>query len=326
MISRITAFILFLFISQASFALPTAKVTIKVIDQSGAPVEDVQVKVFFKLKGYRSNTDRGLTDENGEFVASASTTQHVGGCMVQKEGYYDGFCRDYNERIFTGISGIKGFRRWQPWNPTITVVMKKIKNPIALYMRNIRQSDRNGNLTLVMPSKQAGFDLLVSDWVAPYGSGLQADIMFSIESSYFSRKNFRHVLTVRFPGEGNGIQLHHVGDENSSVFRLPYHSPVDGFINELKQVYEKNPRKAYKSPFDDNRYFFFRIRSEYDKKGELSSALYGKIEGDISFGGTTILETAWLMFKYYLNPIQNDTNLEFDPEKNLFGDKFIRKE
>jgi len=60
------------------------------------------------------------------------------------------------------------------------------------------------------------------------------------------------------------------------------------------------------------------VRTVLDEKGNILSALYGKIHGDITVSGT-LRETSKIIFTYYLNPTPNDRNIEFDPNKNLFG-------
>lgn len=313
----------YLFFPLPADALPTAKVTIKAFDEDGTPIEDVNVKVFFKLEGYKSNTDEGRTNENGEFEASGSTTQYVGGCSLVKEGFYKGFCGNYNERSFTGISGIKGFRRWQPWNPTITIKLKRIKNPIPLYVRDIRQNLITGEFPVIMPENEAGFDLIASDWVAPYGSGVHADIVFQLDKNHPADNNFRDVLTVRFPNNGDGIQSYDTPEDNASVFKMPYHAPDGGYEEAIELEYENVPGKIFVNPFARNKNYFFRIRTQIDEDGNVVSALYGKIEGSIKFGAPTRLRTAWLEWNYFLNPTPNDTNLEFDESRNLFGGKFL---
>jgi hypothetical protein len=44
-----------------------------------------------------------------------------------------------------------------------------------------------------------------------------------------------------------------------------------------------------------------------DENGNVKNALYGKIYGD------------FMQFKYFLNPMANDLNIEFDPKRNLLG-------
>jgi hypothetical protein len=57
------------------------------------------------------------------------------------------------------------------------------------------------------------------------------------------------------------------------------------------------------------------VRTVVDEKGEIKSAYYGKIIGDIQFWGNRRMR-----FAYCLNPTPLDRNMEFDPKRNLFGD------
>jgi len=65
---------------------------------------------------------------------------------------------------------------------------------------------------------------------------------------------------------------------------------------------------------------FFHIRTELDNDGNVRSGLYGKIYGEIDLGNFAWLHNSkpFISFNYYLNPNNNDTNIEFDPDKNLF--------
>ena len=68
--------------------------------------------------------------------------------------------------------------------------------------------------------------------------------------------------------------------------------------------------------------FVFRVRAVVDSKGEVVSAMYGKIQGRFYF---RIHEegSARVIFTYYLNPDMS-RNLEFDPERNLFpGERVV---
>ncbi len=72
--------------------------------------------------------------------------------------------------------------------------------------------------------------------------------------------------------------------------------------------------------FPENRNYFFRVRTQKDDKGEIVSALYGKIYGNISFSVDKSIGKLYGML-YYLNPDSNDRNLESDYKKNLFPNK-----
>ena len=67
----------------------------------------------------------------------------------------------------------------------------------------------------------------------------------------------------------------------------------------------RRPGQPVDTNRDENRNYFFRVRTVLDEEGNVKSALYGKIYGD------------FMQFRYYLNPTLNDRNVEFDPEHNL---------
>jgi len=66
--------------------------------------------------------------------------------------------------------------------------------------------------------------------------------------------------------------------------------------------------------------YFIRVRTELDQDSNVKSALYGKIAGNFRFYAGTIAPTSGMGFDYYLNPTPNDSNVEFDPKKNLVRD------
>ena len=57
---------------------------------------------------------------------------------------------------------------------------------------------------------------------------------------------------------------------------------------------------------DKMRNYYFRVRSKRDEKGNIISGYYGKIYGEFP------------EITYYLNPVVNDRNIEFDVNRNLF--------
>jgi hypothetical protein len=65
--------------------------------------------------------------------------------------------------------------------------------------------------------------------------------------------------------------------------------------------------------------YFFRVRTVLDSNGNVQSALYGKIQGDVKFYVGTKAPRAGIGFQYYLNPTPNSRNVEFDPKQNLLG-------
>lgn len=307
------------FYTQA-YAVPTAKVTYKVVSDSGEPIEGATVMVGFRpyIGGNPNPTiEKGLSNSDGLFSASGST-QHSVSASIRKEGYYNS-SNTFGGNQFTSVKGIMGFRRWEPWNPKIEVLLKKIKNPIALYMRDIRQLSKEYKFNLVLPAFKAGFDLIESDWVTPYGSGSIADIIFQLVKNHESDDSFEDELIITFSNPNDGIQPYRTPKSNSSTFRMPYHAPINNYQQALSKTFLNKPDKIFRSPFHWDMNYFIRVRTEVDNEGNITSANYGKIEGDIEFGAPLKIETAWLKFKYFFNPTPNDTNLEFDENRNLFG-------
>lgn len=326
MVKQGACFIILIAVTNIAIALPTAKVTIKVLNEAEQPIESAHVEVYFELERGVSNKDVDLTDEQGIFVASGSTIQNVGGCIIRKEGYYDSFCRGYSgTSVFTGITGIPGFRRWQPWNPTLTVVLKKIKNPIPLYRRVFGSENTDyPEHRLPKANEYVGLDLIESDWVAPYGRGVRSDFLFKIEKDIKSMFDYNVTLYLKFQNKGDGIQSYYTPADNTSQFRMPYQAPKDGYQSELVINKIDRPKVVERSTFRGDQNYFFRVRTELDEEGHVKSALYGKIERNIEFlRGITISPTAEIKFTYVINPVPNDTNLEMG--SNLFGDRFRKR-
>ena len=70
--------------------------------------------------------------------------------------------------------------------------------------------------------------------------------------------------------------------------------------------------------FRDDQNYFFRVRIKKDDRGNIFSALYGKISGDFNQEDGGYVVRGWLSFTYYLNPTLNDRNMEFNSKQNLF--------
>jgi hypothetical protein len=287
-----------------------AKVTVKVVDEGGQPVEGANAGVGFQYDldwATEVNSKKGLTDENGTFTAAGTGNGYIG-YGAEKNGYYDS---SYNyEFIEKGPSG------WKPWNPELKVVMRKIENPVPMYARDTVQS----TIEIPVVEKEVGFDLVVFDWIAPYGKGSHPDFTFKLQRHVINRKDFDGTLIITFPNKFDGIQSYREDLSRGSVFKLLRFAPESGYENTLilkewRKPNDYNVKRNFNFVDDDYNYFF-RIRSE-EKDGQLVKAMYGKILGPIDFT-VVFSKTAKIYFKYYLNPDYN-RNLEFDPKRNLFG-------
>jgi len=282
---------------------PEAKITLKVEDEDGRPLEGVNVGATFevskgKAPGIKYNTERGTTDRNGVYIVTGKTMFNVP-YGATKQGYYKS---NGEYRLISNENG-----RWQPWNPEVTIVMRKIENPIPMYARHSRMSP------IAVPElrKGIGFDLIEFDWVSPYGKGNHADFICKLISTYNSEVDFNTTLNITFPNKFDGIQLVKEDRIMGSEFKLPRMAPETGYQNVLIRSRSRVPGKPGENDQRDDNNYIFRIRSE-EKNGKLVRAMYGKIQGDIYIHPPTSI-----YFKYYLNP-DYTRNLEFGPNKNLF--------
>lgn len=287
-----------------------AKVTLKVVDDDGRPVEGAMVGVSFERntsQGTQVTTERGKTDADGFFTATGSGNGFVS-FGAHKEGFYD----SYYNHVFSE----KSIGRWQPWNPIVDVLLRKIEKPVPMYARNTKHSI----LEIPESNKDIGFDLAKFDWVIPYGSGSHADFIFHLKRRVVDRKDFDATLTITFSNKYDGIQSSLEELKDGSQFKLPRIAPEKGYQNRLVLIEWRNPADYnVKRNFDflaSDMNYIFRVRSE-EEDGQLKQGMYGKILGFIDFTAVHS-KTAKIFFKYYLNP-DYTRNLEFDPNRNLFG-------
>ena len=126
--SKILLTFLILLVSHTVSALPTAKITVRVIDEQGNPIESAKTGVGFMTpkvsgKGWGTTSSRvsGMTDSDGLFTGEGETQAHLT-FSATKEGYY-GTGSKFDD--FIDVSGFIGFRKYKPWNPTVELVLKK---------------------------------------------------------------------------------------------------------------------------------------------------------------------------------------------------------
>ncbi len=323
--SKILLTFLILLISQTVSALPTAKITVEVIDEHGNAIEGARTGIGFRVPNGHDGKTRvtGLTNSAGLFTSEGETISNFT-FSAKKEGNYATGHEFYD---FTDVTGFYGFRKYEPWNPTLPLVLKKIINPIAMYAVN-RGAHFPGELPEIPEiGKFVGYDLEVNDWVVPHGLGTHRDFLFKVDIERgISYRDFDVTLTLKFSNPGDGL-VKYTPDtsKGKSALRLPHHAPVTGYESEYVKHYESKPGEikigvSGNPDFDNN--YFFRVRTELDDEGNVVGGLYGKIHSQIKLS-KFIAETGGtpkpnISFNYYLNPNNNDTNIEFDPEKNLF--------
>lgn len=290
-----------------AMALPTAKFTILVLDSDGIPIEGADARISLmvsKTTGWGGKTYfvSGKTDNEGLFTGQGET-QAYATYSASAEGYYGAGIR-FND--FNGASGILGFRKWQPWNPTVTVVLKKNKNPIAMY------AYQTGRIEIPKNDEFFGYDLVKGDWISPHGKGITSDFLFKLEHIDMGGGSATQLFTLAFSNIADGIQTFKTANSQGSKLISSHHAPSSAYKNSLDQkiVWEAGKGTTYAThKKGDGTNYYFRVRCDGEK---LETCLYGKIYENIRY------DSKKLSFNYYLNPSQNDTNIEFDPKRNLF--------
>ena len=271
------------------------KVRLIVVDDIGQPVAAAKALVSYTVPPppdirYAAENIEGFTDTNGVFTASHQGPGCGLGLNVGKIGYY-GLHVPYD--IPNQYDPAK-------WNVTTNLLLKRMIHPIPMYAKRIDKGPP-------VLDKPTGYDMMAGDWVAPDGKGAIADIIFTRTYSTKSSSEYESKLTVSFPHPGDGIQVFDAPfrvDEGSAL-RSPYEAPENGYQPTLTRLNSSHPGQPLIFEYDAKRNYFVRVRTVLDEKGNVKSALYGKIYGD------------FMHICYYLNPTPNSRNVEFDPKQNL---------
>ncbi len=303
----------FLFIGMKSnviaYTPPEASITAQIVDENGVVIQNQDVTIGFEGGG-KGGKIQLKTDVQGRVTATYGTTGKVA-LNVVKDGYYV-TSTIYEFAKMEAHRFLPKTYRWLPWNPEVKLVLRKIGKPVPMYARDTNKS----GLEFPAAGKAIGFDLIEYSWMPPHGHGKHADFYLKLEKRYVSDDDFDSTLTITFPSKFDGIQLVKEDRRNGSMFKLPRFAPEDGYQQKLIKRSKRTPAGPYIDDFEDNNNYIFRVRSEM-REGKLLRALYGKIQGDVTFS-PRVSKTANIGFTYYLNP-DYSRNLEYDRKRNLFG-------
>lgn len=314
-------------------------VNLKVYDENFTPIANAEVEISFDnpRSPVRYDEQTKLTDEEGQVIFKGNGV--LGASMrAQKEGYYP-FAHYPGERFRASSKELdQGF--------SAELMLRSIRNQIPLYSKKITEATHYRPYKIPVEKEPVGFDFLVGDWVSPHGKGEVADIQFRYEKEFvkfkentartmeerrnsyrkrcknqgvpYTEEGFREFtgiwdskLAVSFPGEKEGLIKIEDQFIIHSVLRMPHLAPEHGYESGYTEKKKTDPWDLAR----DDIGYFLRTRVKLDKDGEIESANYAKIYGEIEF-----LPTGYVYFHYYFNPTPNDRNLEFDTERNLFGD------
>ena len=305
--------VFFLFASIASL-IPfgnSMTVTAHVKDDKGNPVSNATVKVWTDKSRYggwakSSQYDyyTGITDANGTVKISFA-------CYV---AYFEGCAySDRHYREDCGYIEIKHIGH-ADWSATLTEHSKEIsftirrkKNPISLYYRLPSYS-----IKLPMPSGEFGFDLMMNDWIEPYGEGKTADFYVQRETSPTNSKVTLNSGIV-FRGDGNGAYIRKK-IKTTSDFKTDYDADTNGvYLAHLPlQIFPCPDNSVYTNSaiVKADEYIVMRTRVKKDAKGDVVKANYSAMHGVMH------INESFSCRGYVFNPIPNDPNLEMDLENS----------
>lgn len=284
---------------------PSTKFTVHVTDcETDKPITNALVKTGFTQKadpwglgeGKSNRVEKRLNDEGKATFEGKSIYGERGG-SVFAAGYY-------NQRLGLKCKKNLALNRWEPWNPTIEVKMRPKKNPVPMVSKYLE------NKLIPVFDQLVGFDLEVGDWVAPHGKGKSSDFVFSATLVTQPKEGIRYSL--RFLNALDGLQEYVPADNQHSEYMFPYEASTNGYAPTFSRYrllkYPTLPDYPANNLKDDKEInYIFRVRTQVDKDGNIISANYGRIRGEIRStmkGG--------LYFSYWFNLDPNSRSLESD--------------
>ncbi len=280
------------------------KIIFRVVDDQSNVVTGATVNAHFVLNDNKGKDIIGQTDENGLIVLQRKSVGEVIYC-VKKEGCYDA-------EGWIWLAGTRGKLgevkdgKWQPYGREEEVVLKRKLNPVCMtsYMFEDKLPITTG----------LGFDLLVGDYIRPYGTGECADFYLDFQFEQGDAFYREHkIMTFVFTNALDGayvLEKNLCKREMKSQFQTIYHANTNSIYKKeiVFDVNTLNPKGVRKATFTEDSYLVVRTRTKVNEKGEVVEAYYSKILGPWAFSKEGV------RFSVRANPTVNDTNLEDDLE------------
>jgi len=291
---------------------PKAKVTARVVDDAGQPVSGANVVVLGSYAHLEAPWREGVSDEDGLFTAELASDSTLS-FKAEANGFHR-VSRMYY--AFTDGKLARQTGRWKPWNPTVVIRLRKRGDPIPMFVHRVASEE------LPVLNEEVGFDLLKGDWTVPHGDGEVADFLFRGVRDFDEKPDYpSDVLRLTFSNEADGLIELRQRYGDSYGLLLPAVAPENGYTTKWEWrpgLMTSEPEEGWTVSVnnDQDNNYYFRVRSRLDEKGNIVSAMYGKIYWGIGFGNGTYPERFPIRFLYYLNP-DGTRNTEFDVNRNL---------
>ena len=286
------------------------ELNIHVVDEAGQPVTNAVLELATEadrmgrlVDSPRMRYETWTVDEAGHAKGNFTCYSSFMHMTTKAPGCYDEYERvkfkTDGDSFFLGAHIAEKKRDFK-------VVLRRKKNPIPMY-----SFASWPDIKMPATSGRFGFDMVERDWVAPYGNGRIVDFYVEYERKIDGQEKF-YSATFDFPNKYDGAYKRR--KKPSHTFKSDYFADnkcdyLRRFrIYSFKMVDGKCAIDCYVS---DDDYLVLRTRSRTNENGQLVGAHYAKIYGEIT------LANFFRFRSYVFNPTENDTNLEFDPERNL---------
>ena len=281
-----------------------AKMELRITNDDGVPIPYADVDVFmgmnFRSRGYSIT---GRTDTNGVFVVKGKTCGDEIVVNIAKAGFY----RTTKTFKFAemGHEHEVSDGHWQPYGKRENIVLRDIRNPIALPHENFWKFKYTKALNTWI-----GYDIKENDFVAPNGNGKVADFEVYIDWDGEWIPTYTGMsVKIRFTEPFGGYYAYDI--KGDSEFKGPYSALPSSIHLAEADFYERvldNGERREQKHFDPAKCWIVRSRCKVSPDGKLIEANYSIIY-DIAFtcksggyGGFCITGA--------FNPTPNDTNLE----------------
>ena len=314
---------------------------VTVIDDDGYPVSNATVHVGFTAGHVvfaegRSYDYEGRTGEDGKAVVRFNGGSSDVYWSVSADGYYSSDVR--KETFLVEVTPIP------PVFYNVTMLEHEKHGNVTLYRKKNPQSmysyTREMDIKSPTNNGRYGFDLQYFDWLPPYGEGKVADFYYvrdrpdetnmvrrakSNQSGFFQFKNGEPgfpklgdvIGRIEFDENGGAYigkktgcesfpSTHHADIRQRFVRSIPI---TISYCDEFHVWLQEAPI------VNKGEYMVIRSRVKCDDHANIVSANYSKILGPAGLASWVSIEES------VFNPRPNDTNLEFDPKRNLYQGK-----
>lgn len=285
----------------------SAKFIVSVVNDDGISISNANVFCGFSQRDNKlGGADvSALTDDSGRCIVSGRTDGHEVVFRVEKEGYY----RSRNSVRLTMQNEIHDVRFdcWQPYGDNLAILVRERRNPLSV---NDVKDGKPYEHAIPQEDSWYGFDLMVGDWISPFGKGTVADLNVRIRSDVLgSMRNKGIEMDVEIVGADNGCYYENL--RPNSEFKFSYVADVENaYKNEILNFHRYRLKGGFYDEVDPikGREMVARIRTRKDAEGKVVFCHYVRILG-VGMARTFTNETTFSI-DYRLNLTPNDPNLE----------------